>query len=605
MVHYFLILGGKVGKDRLSTYKQTDRFRAPVSFMGYFSEKNIKKIVFTSSIILVGILTTVFGVLFVSDKYMELEEDLPKIETEFLEQQKEILQYAVHLQINQIDFHRKRMKSHLEERLKSRIVEARAIAHNVYMQNERKMSGKELQELVLQALRPIRFNQGRGYVFIFSMSGGIHLYPPNTDLEGSVAHKVFSEEKVQVIDGLRNVVQTKGEGFYEYDWPLPYGAPDELYRKLSYVTYFEPFDWFLGAGEYYLDFGEMTKENIASDITASMGPNPKNYFFVYDLHDINGGKQFATMIVNPNRPDLIGTKLSDDYRGARGELFRKKFLAGLRQKGEAFVTYWYKKAGHNEPKKKLSYFKLYPEWSWVVAKGVYLDDLDDIIQKEKELLQMKVKNKIVVFALLLLVAVICVVIIAHFFTKGINAIFVEYKEIQEKQHVELERINRYLHKRATTDNLTSLYNRQYFNDRLREEINRIERYKTPVSLILFDIDHFKQINDNFGHLAGDGVLKELSALIRSQIRQSDLVARWGGEEFVILLVQTDEEGSRVVAEKLRRMVADYTFPIDKSVTCSFGATTYIPREGSGDFINRADQALYMAKEGGRNRVEVL
>lgn len=573
--------------------------------MEYFTEKNIRKIVFASSIILVGILTTIFGLFFVYDKYAELEEKLPKIEAEFLQQQKEILKSAVNLQIRQIDFHRVHMQTHLQERLKSRIIEARAIAQNIYTQNKQKMSQEEVETLVLDALRPIRFNQGRGYVFMFSMLGTIKLFPPDTTIEGQPAESVFYGKKLEAVNGLRKIAREQGEGLFEYDWPLPGEQPDHFHRKLSYVTYFEPLDCFFGAGEYYQDFGEMTKVNIASDITEAMGPNPQNYYFIYDLHNINGGQNFATLLVNPNRPDLVGTKLSDDYAGAKGEMFRKKFLAGLREGGEAFVTYWYKKAGDTEPKKKLSYFKLYPEWNWVVAKGAYLDDLDLIIAGEKEKLENKVRNKIFFFALLLLMAVICVVIIAHFFTNGINSIFIEYKKVQEKQQLELERVNRYLHKRATTDNLTSLYNRQYFNDRLSEEIDRAGRYQGAVSLILFDIDHFKQINDNFGHLAGDLVLKELSSLVRSKVRKSDLLARWGGEEFVVLLLEADSQASRIVADKLCRAVAEYSFSVNSVVTCSFGATTYKPGEPSGDFINRADQALYVAKNGGRNRVELM
>jgi two-component system C4-dicarboxylate transport sensor histidine kinase DctB len=81
-------------------------------------------------------------------------------------------------------------------------------------------------------------------------------------------------------------------------------------------------------------------------------------------------------LVNPNRPDLVGTKLADDYRDAHGKEFRKTFLKGLREQGEAYVTYWYKKAGYKDAKQKLSYFKLYPEWNWVIAKGIYPDDLE-------------------------------------------------------------------------------------------------------------------------------------------------------------------------------------------------------------------------------------
>lgn len=415
-------------------------------------------------------------------------------------------------------------------------------------------------------------------------------------------NQVFSGQKLQVFYDLIDVVKQNGSGFLEYNWPVPGGDPDRLYKKISYVTYLNQYDCFVGAGEYYEDFGDMTKESISADIEKNMGYDPKDYFFVYQLHNLEGGQDFATMLVNPNRPDLIGTKLSDDYRGAHGKEFRKSFLKGLRDKGEAYVTYWYKKAGYKDAKQKLSYFKLYPEWNWVIAKGAYLDDLEKKILFEKQALAGEVKKKLIAFSLLLLLAVLVVIVIAHYFTKGINSIFVEYKTIQEKQHLELERINKYLHQQATTDNLTELFNRQYFNEHLGQEILRAERYKRTMSLILFDIDLFKHINDNFGHLAGDGVLKELAGLMQSQIRQSDILARWGGEEFVILVHETGRDFSHVLAGKLCQSIALHNFSNNKKITCSFGVTEYIAGEIPSEFINRADQALYQAKEKGRNRV---
>jgi diguanylate cyclase (GGDEF)-like protein len=308
------------------------------------------------------------------------------------------------------------------------------------------------------------------------------------------------------------------------------------------------------------------------------------------------------MLVNPNRPDLIGTSLSDEYRGAHGLEFRKVFLKGLREQGEAYVTYWYKMAGHDEPVQKLSYFKLYPEWNWVIAKGVYLDDLERKISTETAALKTEVQHKLMVFSLLLLLALCVVILIAHYFTKGINSIFIEYKNIQKKQHTELERINQYIHKRATIDNLTEIYNRQYFNDLFDQEISRAERYHRHLSLIIFDIDHFKHINDTFGHLTGDSILQELATLMQSRIRESDILARWGGEEFVLLVLETDRTISHALAEKFRASIAAHTFSQDQRITCSFGVTTYITGEGGTDFLNRADQALYEAKETGRNRV---
>ncbi len=570
--------------------------------MRYFNEKNIKKIVFASSTILVGILSTFFGVLYVVDRYLELEKELPKIEQEFIAQQKEMLDYAVNLQIDQIDFRRKQIKKHLQESLKSRVVEAKAIAENLDLKITGYQTGQEPENLVQQVLRPIRFNQSGTYYFIFSMDGIIQLYPPDPSTEGQKVEHVFRGEKLQVIHDLLDIVRENGEGFLEYDWPRPDGDPGRLYKKISHVAYLKTYDWLLGAGEYYEDFGTITKENIIADIETSMGQNSKDYFFLYQLHDINGGNDFATMLVNPNRADLVGTKLSDNYRGARGREFRKIFLKGLREDGEAYVRYWYKKEGHKEAVQKLSFFKLYPEWNWVVAKGVYLDDLEKKISLRKQKLQTQVKNKLLVFCLLLVLAVTFVMFIAHFFTKGINAIFVEYKEIQKLQKQELKRINKYLHKRANIDNLTGLSNRQHFNEKLMQETLRAGRYKGSLSLVLCDVDHFKLINDNFGHIAGDNVLKELGSLMQSKIRRSDVLARWGGEEFVILVVEADLHTACSLAEKLCKNIADHRFSIGKQVTCSFGVTACIMEEDSSDLLNRADQALYEAKEKGRNRV---
>jgi diguanylate cyclase (GGDEF)-like protein len=569
--------------------------------MQFFNEKNIKIIVFASSTVLVCILSVLVGALYITDKQMELDRDLPLIEQEYINQQKEILHYAVNLQINQIDFRRKQIKARLRDSLGSRVLEAKDTAENLFTANNSSID-QERKNLLLQALRPIRFNQKRGYFFIVGMDGVFHLYPPDRTIEGKSADEIFTGQKLQVIRTFIDMVKEKGGGFLEYDWPIPDGAPNRLYKKMSYVTYLQQYDWLIGAGEYFEDFGDMTKENIITDIEKSMGDDPKDYFFIYQLNNIQGGKDFATMLVNPNRPDLIGTSLSDEYRGAHGLEFRKVFLKGLREQGEAYVTYWYKMAGHDEPVQKLSYFKLYPEWNWVIAKGVYLDDLERKISTETAALKTEVQHKLMVFSLLLLLALCVVILIAHYFTKGINSIFIEYKNIQKKQHTELERINQYLHKRATIDNLTEIYNRQYFNDLFDQEISRAERYHRHLSLIIFDIDHFKHINDTFGHLTGDSILQELATLMQSRIRESDILARWGGEEFVLLVLETDRTISHALAEKFRASIAAHTFSQDQRITCSFGVTTYITGEGGTDFLNRADQALYEAKETGRNRV---
>ncbi|EDP74082.1 GGDEF domain-containing protein [Hydrogenivirga sp. 128-5-R1-1] len=157
---------------------------------------------------------------------------------------------------------------------------------------------------------------------------------------------------------------------------------------------------------------------------------------------------------------------------------------------------------------------------------------------------------------------------------------------------------------SETDRLTGLYNKGKFNEVLQREIQRAKRYKRPLSLIIFDIDHFKKINDTYGHKVGDEVLKALAKLIKKNIRKTDFAARWGGEEFVILAPETNVEGAKKLAEKLRQAVETYKFPTVGKVTISLGVAQLEPDEKPEDFIVRADMALYKAKEGGRNRVEI-
>lgn len=135
-------------------------------------------------------------------------------------------------------------------------------------------------------------------------------------------------------------------------------------------------------------------------------------------------------------------------------------------------------------------------------------------------------------------------------------------------------------------------------------MERDRRYQTGLSLVFCDIDRFKRINDEHGHDVGDGVLRLFAQTLKSSVRKSDIVARWGGEEFVLLLVNTTPEIAGVMAEKLRMEIEACDFPTVGKVTASFGATRLLDGDNLGTLIKRADVALYKAKKNGRNRVEM-
>jgi diguanylate cyclase (GGDEF)-like protein len=160
-----------------------------------------------------------------------------------------------------------------------------------------------------------------------------------------------------------------------------------------------------------------------------------------------------------------------------------------------------------------------------------------------------------------------------------------------------------------TDPLTGVYNRRYFDQRLQEEVDRARRANQALGCMVLDVDHFKQINDVFGHAAGDAVLREMTQKIRMQLRTSDVMARYGGEEFVVLLTQTEMEAAHAIAERIRQTVADARFVIADgtglAVTLSMGVAMLdaaLQGASAASLVAAADAAMYRAKNGGRNRV---
>ncbi|KAF0245208.1 MAG: diguanylate [Planctomycetota bacterium] len=185
--------------------------------------------------------------------------------------------------------------------------------------------------------------------------------------------------------------------------------------------------------------------------------------------------------------------------------------------------------------------------------------------------------------------------------------FEVFRSLADQAAIALE--NAELYTRAVTDPLTTLYNRSYFQRRLDEELDRARRYARRLSLLLVDVDHFKQINDTFGHQVGDRVLIRVAQLMRAAIRAADVPARYGGDEFALILPETDGEATGsagVVAERLRKAVANEEFAplgLTQKMSLSIGLTTLKPETPATSFelLERADRALYEAKRGGRNR----
>jgi diguanylate cyclase (GGDEF)-like protein len=177
--------------------------------------------------------------------------------------------------------------------------------------------------------------------------------------------------------------------------------------------------------------------------------------------------------------------------------------------------------------------------------------------------------------------------------------FLSGGNIERAYHEEIYRL-------TTVDGLTQIFNKRYFSEALAREIARATRYRRELSLVMFDLDHFKEVNDTHGHLAGDAVLKTLSLTVKAKIRTEDIFARYGGEEFAIILPEIDGHNAHQFAEKIRRIVETTEFRFESTkipVTISMGVATLDPEEPTpAALIRRSDERLYEAKSAGRNCV---
>ncbi len=219
----------------------------------------------------------------------------------------------------------------------------------------------------------------------------------------------------------------------------------------------------------------------------------------------------------------------------------------------------------------------------VIAMSEYCWSLADTVVMNAQITTEGKMKRIKMFYPVSLLIVLCNVI----------SIFIIFTTVRKK-----------LEYHAANDSLTGVYNRYSFEQVLENEIQRSHRFDRSFSIIFFDIDHFKKINDSFGHHAGDTVLVEIAELVKSTVRKVDTLFRIGGEEFSIIVPETNKSDAYKMAEKIRNNIEAHKFSIGEKITASFGVTDYTKEIRKEDLLRQADKAMYMAKEAGRNNVKI-
>lgn len=343
-----------------------------------------------------------------------------QIRAQYLEKQRQIIKSEVVSFTKIIEHEMEKTLQEAKTQVQVRVLAAHSMAQNLYDQNKDRRTKTEIQKIIIDALRPIRLDQGGGYYFISDFNGIIKLSADRPDQESISLLERQDTRGRYVIKDMVGIAQSDGEGFYSYHWTKP-GYQGNDFEKIAFVKRFQPFDWLIGTGLYLDDLeSRMQKAILQYANTRRFGPKDGGYVFVYELLDIGGGKNFAMVYANPNLPDDTGELISDDYTDARGKPFRKEFLTGIRKHGECFVDYWYTKINDPEPSPKTSFFKLAGNGRFVVAAGLYLDDVEDQIRLMQADLKNQLQHAFLIFCSIFIAAVFIVLLLASLLNKRLE-----------------------------------------------------------------------------------------------------------------------------------------------------------------------------------------
>lgn len=336
------------------------------------------------------------------------------------------------------------------------------------------------------------------------------------------------------------------------------------------------------------------------------------YVWINGIRDYSGGPGYAVRVVHPSMEGDEEVLLSTETADPAGNLSYKDELEGVLKHGSIYLSYVFKKLNSDELSEKLAYAQLYKPFDWVVCTGIHTDDMLSIVAKRESDFNRAFRNQISSYAKIISIISLLYIGMILFFerrlTGMINVFIDKLKEDETALREEKNKLDyayQELQRVAYSDFLTGLLNRRAMYERLEQEVSRAQREGLKFCLILADIDHFKSINDTFGHDTGDRVLKAIAGIFRQHIRPEDSASRWGGEEFLILTPSLSLEEGLVLAEDLRKAVESTTIydgATTVTTTITLGVVEYSQGKTFDSLIKEADFYLYAGKKLKRNCV---
>ncbi|MFH2091215.1 MAG: cache domain-containing protein [Pseudomonadota bacterium] len=353
---------------------------------------SIKKLLLHNMIFITLISFVCLYFFWILNEYTKFNEESVSVKEKFVASEKERLKIQVQTVLEYVQYMRNQTEKRLQDSIKGRVNEACAIALNIYYENKKLKSRDEIKKIIKDALRPIRFNQNRGYYFAFNMEGIEELFADRPEMEGKNMLTVQGAKGEYVVSDMIEIIKTHEEGFYSYTWSKP-GELSVKHLKIAYVKYFEPCGWGIGTGEYVEDVVKEIQEEVLERIS-KLRFEKEGYFF----GSVYGGKSLFT-----NGKIENGTKNIWELTDSKGVKIIQEQNRAAKEPGGGFVSYIWQKRDSEKLSPKLSYVVNIPEWEWIIGAGVYLDSMDEIILlKKKSLYHDFLKQAVLYFAVMIL-----------------------------------------------------------------------------------------------------------------------------------------------------------------------------------------------------------
>lgn len=386
--------------------------------------------IFISMITTAVVSILLLGLVFIHHAYEHFNEESRKLRDNFIESQKSVIKNEVEKVIDYIDYMKSKQKEGLKDDLKSRIDQAYDIANNIYNENKGVRDLEEIEKMVKDALRPIRYNDGRGYYFATRLDGVEQLFVDRPEMEGKNLLDVRDTNGKYVIRDMIEIAKTQKEGAYEYTWTKP-GHEAKDFPKLAYIRLFEPFNWFIGTGEY-LDDEEKNVQDLVLNRIAEIRFGNDDYVFVVTYDGVT--------LMNDTQRELIGKNIWEltDPQGVK--VIQEERKAVENPEG-GFIQYQWKKPDESKFFPKITFIKGIPDWEWMIGAGVYLDEIDETINENKKSLVQRIRNQLIKVSLLLLFLLTATYITSKYIASRIDKSLVTFSSFFQKAAAESMKID--------------------------------------------------------------------------------------------------------------------------------------------------------------------